>query len=265
MQYSKQDLQRISGCLCRITQSQSLQDRHHPTTIGDLLAQWANNSPTSRRHFNTALAAGAGKKWVRAHSKALTQAITHRILPPQGACEVLLELQAPMSKGFRVLSKYASSLDIPPWARPICTHSAFHDKLKELLLPLALEPAVRAGSHSGVSWPISSWVDYIESRPALRDAIDFAGPTEMPGLHLIIRGDGYPVAGGSFCHLSIALANHGPNARRPAMVWPIGLATCPDSKMQDLGVMWANNIAVCASKGTGRSVRIPLIISLELV
>ena len=86
-------------------------------------------------------------------------------------------------------------------------------------------PAIGSPPASGVSWPISSWVDYIAPRPALVDAIDFEGPRGMEGLHLIVRGDGYPIAGTTFCNLCIALANHGPEARRPAMNWPIGLAT----------------------------------------
>ena len=110
-----------------------------------------------------------------------------------------------------------------------------------------------------MSWPIDAWARYIESRPALVDAIDFQGPPEKPGLHLIVRGDGYPIAGGTFCHLSIGLANHGKDARRPAMVWTIGLATCPDKDMQDLGVLWAKNLQVCAlqhRKHTGKGANV---------
>ena len=150
-----------------------------------------------------------------------------------------------MKRGFRILSAYTSSLDIASWAWLICTYDAFRPQLSDLLQPLALDTPIRVGAHCRVSWPIPSWVEYLEARPALVEAIDFAGPAEQPGLHLIIRGDGYPVAGGTFCHLGIALANHGKEARRPAGVWTIGLATCPDKDMEDLGVLWAKNLEVC--------------------
>ena len=74
---------------------------------------------------------------------------------------------------------------------------------------------------------------------------DFEGPRGMEGLHLIVRGDGHPIAGTTFCNLCIALANHGPEARRPAMNWPIGLATCADKDSDALRDLWAKNIEVC--------------------
>ena len=63
-------------------------------------------------------------------------------------------------------------------------------------------------------------------------------------LHLIVRGDGYPIGGEVFCNLTVALANHGYNTQRPAFVWPIGLVVCHDNNMDKLFELWATNIKV---------------------
>ena len=246
-EFSAIDLAKLTQTLLRLSKSQSLNDPLRPNAIGALLAQWANQSPAHKKHFNRALDHEAGAAFVRNRTTLAVQAYAKEVLPPLGACQLLLELQAPHKAGFRILSRYFTGANLPSWARPICTHAAFHAKWKELLEPLALDPPLRHGSPpaSGVSWPISSWVDYIASRPALVDAIDFEGPRGMEGLHLIVRGDGYPIAGTTFCNLCIALANHGPEARRPAMNWPIGLATCADKDSDALRQLWAKNIEVC--------------------
>ena len=79
--------------------------------------------------------------------------------------------------------------------------------------PLQLAPPVTAGTplSSGRSWPLPLWVNYIESRPALHNTIDWSRP-----LIFIVRDDVYPCTGGSWSHLGVALANHGPHARQPA-------------------------------------------------
>lgn len=245
--FSPATLAKLTEQLLLLSGAQSLNDHHRPRAIGALLAQWANQSATHRRHFNNALDHDAGRVFVRNRTKEAVQAYAKEVLPPLGACQLLLELQAPHKAGFRILSKYFTSADLPPWARPICSHEAFHAKWKELLKPLELDAPVRTASPAatGVSWGIHSWVEYIASRPALVDAIDFDGPPGMEGLHLIVRGDGYPIAGTTFCNLCIALANHGPEARRPAMNWPIGLATCADKDSDALRQLWAKNIEVC--------------------
>ena len=249
--YTAEALASLTQCLLTATGSQSLADQTNPTAIGDLLAQWATQSPAHRRHFNNALEAGAGRKWVNERTKMAVFTYAREIFPPRRACQLLLELQAPMTKGFRVLSQYITTLNTPSWARPVCSYNAFCEEYKALLAPLAPHPPVRSGEHCGVSWPLESWIEYIQARPALHKGIDFKGPPGRPGLHLIVRGDGYPVAGGTFCNLCISLGNHGEDGRRPAMVWPIGLATCADKDVEDLGVLWAHNIKVCALRRTG--------------
>ena len=107
--------------------------------------------------------------------------------------------------------------------------------------PLQLAPPVTAGSppSSGRSWPIASRVNYVQSRNALRDCIDWSHP-----LMFIVRGDAFPCAGGSLSHLGIALANHGARARQPAYYWVIGMAVCGDKDMAQLGAIWKDNLQV---------------------
>lgn len=60
-----------------------------------------------------------------------------------------------------------------------------------------------------------------------------------PSLHMIVRGDGYLVAGGSWSQMASTLTNHGPNTRPPAFCWPIDIAIVNDHKMVTLGKLWA--------------------------
>ena len=82
----------------------------------------------------------------------------------------------------------------------------------------------------------------MNSRPALR--VPDRGP-----LHLIIRGDAYPVAGGSWSQMAVGLANHGPRGRTPAFVWIVALALCGDKDMATLGVLWAEHVQVRSGRG----------------
>ena len=81
-----------------------------------------------------------------------------------------------------------------PFPRPICTRDAFDAEWQARCNPLQLVPPVTAGSppSSGRSWPIPSWVNYVQLRNALRDCIDWSCP-----LMLIVRGDVFPCARGS--------------------------------------------------------------------
>ena len=96
----------LTQCLIDATGSQSLTSLANPTAIGDLLAEWATQSPAHRRHFNNALEAGAGAAWVNERTKNAVSTYAREIFPPRRACQLLLELQAPMTKGFRILSQY---------------------------------------------------------------------------------------------------------------------------------------------------------------
>ena len=74
----------------------------------------------------------------------------------------------------------------------------------------------------------------MQSRPALCQYIEETRP-----LTLVVRGDGYPCAGGSWSQLSVRLLNHGQKARTPAFLWVIGMAVIGDKDMATLGQIWA--------------------------
>ena len=90
----------------------------------------------------------------------------------------------------------------------------------------------------GLCWPLASWEAYVNSRPGLH--ITDEGP-----LQLIVRGDGYPVAGGTWSQLTVGLANHGPSARQPAFCWVIALALWSNKEMVALGELWDIHFKVC--------------------
>ena len=83
---------------------------------------------------------------MRNRTTLAVQAYAKEVLPPLGACQLLLELQAPHKARFCILSQYFTEANLLSWARPICTHAAFHANWKELLEPLALDPPLRHGS-----------------------------------------------------------------------------------------------------------------------
>ena len=84
----------------------------------------------------------------------------------------------------------------------------------------------------GRCWPLRSWAQYVQSRPALCRSIDCTRP-----LTFVVRGDGYPCAGGSWSQLSVGLLNHGVKARTPAFLWVIGMAVTGNRDMVALGQM----------------------------
>ena len=51
----------------------------------------------------------------------------------------------------------------------------------------------------------------------------------------VVRGDGYPCAGGSWSQLSVGLLNHRVKARTPAFLWVIGLAVTGEKGYGCLG------------------------------
>ena len=65
-------------------------------------------------------------------------------------------------------------------------------------------------------------------------------------LPFVVRGDGYPCAGGSWSPLSVGLLNHGVKAHTPAFLWVIGMAVTGDKYMVDLGQIWAQVLEVCS-------------------
>ena len=81
----------------------------------------------------------------------------------------------------------------------------------------------------------------MQSWPAMCQSIDWTRP-----LTLVVRGDGYPCAGGSWSQLSVGLLNHGEKARTPAFLWVIGMAVTGDKDMVPLGQIRAQVLQVCS-------------------
>ena len=162
---------------------------------------------------------------------------------------LLLESGAPRSS-CRVLSEYITRRGDAntactglPFPRPMPTRDQFDATWKSLTAPLALSPPVECADppSSDRYWPLRSWAQYVQSRPALCRSIDWTR-----GLTFVVRGDGYPCAGGSWSQLSVGLLNHGLKARTPAFLWVIGMAVTGDKEMVALGQIWAQVLKVCS-------------------
>ena len=229
--------------LVRLSGATSLRD----SKCFDLLAQWMSSSPLIRARFTEAMDHAS----LPAVHKTKVQAIrtyAEALFPAPYLIGLLLELGAPRS-GFRVLSEYISQGDaytarmgLPfPW--PIPTRDQFDAKWKSLTAPLALSPPVECAHppSSGRCWPLRSWAQCVQSRPALCQSIVLTRP-----LTFVVRGDGYPCAGGSWSQLSVGLLNHGLKARTPAFLWVIGMAVTGDKDMVALGQIWAQVLKVCS-------------------
>ena len=162
---------------------------------------------------------------------------------------LLLDLGAPRS-GFRVFSEYITRRgDVYTartgllFPRPIPIRDQFDATWKSLTALLALSHPVEFANppSSGRCWPLRSWTQYVQSRPALCEAIDWTRP-----LTFVVRGDGYPCAGGSWSQLSVGLLNHGLKARTPAFLWVIGMAVTGEKDMVALGQIWDQVLQICS-------------------
>ena len=214
----------------------------------DVLAQWMSLSPLMRAHFTEAMDHAP----VPAVHKTKVHAIrtyAEALLFARYLIGLLLELGAPRS-GFRVLPQYITrradaytARTGPPFPRPIPTWDQFDATLKPLTGPLALSPPVECADppSSGRCWPLRSWAQYLQSRPALCQSIDWTRP-----LTFVVRADGYPCAGGSWLQLSAGLLNHGEKARTPTFLWVIGMAVTGDKDMVALGQIWAQVLHGCS-------------------
>ena len=185
----------LNMMLVRLSGATSLWD----SKCSDLLAQWMSLSPLIRARLTEAMDHAP----LPAVHKTKVQAI--RIIAEALFCApyligLLLELGAPRS-GFRVLSEYITCRGDAytartglPFPRAIPTGDQFDATWKSLTAPLALFPLVECAGppSSGRCWPLRSWAQYMQSRPALCQSIDWTRP-----LTLVVRGDRYPCSGGS--------------------------------------------------------------------
>ena len=185
-----------------------------------------SSSPLIRARFTGAMDHAP----LSAVQKTKVQAIrtyAEALFPAPHLIRLLLELGAPRS-GFRVLSEYITRRGDAytartglPFRSPLPTREQFDATWKSLTARLAFLPAVEYAdpASSGRCWPLWLWAQYVLSRPALCQSIDWTRP-----LTFVVRGDGYPCAGGSWSQPSVGLLNHRVKARTPAFygssAWP---------------------------------------------
>ena len=157
----------------------------------------------------------------------------------------MLNIRAPKSS-WRTLSEvytlrkleYHRTVPSGPYSGPICTERAFQARWKELVAPVQLDDPVATvlPKAAGMSWPFASWVTCVLSRPGLVRSINRTFP-----LAFIVRGDAYPVAGGKWTQLTIALANFERLAHSSASLWVLSMANCDDKAMDTLGTLFKSN------------------------
>ena len=214
----------------------------------DVLAQWMSSSPFIRARLTEAMDHGP----LPAVLKFKVQAIctyAEALFPAPYLIGLLLELGAPRF-GFRVLSEYVmrqgdayTARTGLPFPRPIPTRDQFDATWKSLTAPLVLSPPVECADPplSGRCWPLRSWAQYVQSRPAVCQSIDCTRPPSF-----VVRGDGYPCTGGCWSQLSVGLLNHGVKARTPAFLWVVGMHVMGDKDTVALGQIWTQVLQVCS-------------------
>ena len=80
----------------------------------------------------------------------------------------------------------------------------------------------------------------MQSQEATWDTV--ADPSD--GITLIIRGDGYPVAGCCWTQLNVSIRDHGHHARTTTHIWVISRAYTNDKDMEDLKIVRKTNVEV---------------------
>ena len=95
-------------------------------------------------------------------------------------------------------------------------------------------------------WPLQHFFDYIFSFDSIVSNLQY--PRECEGeLWIIVRGDGLPCGGESWCQMSISFANHGHLARTLSYHWTVNVALCGEKSNSVLSQVWANNLAFLQS------------------
>ena len=115
------------------------------------------------------------------------------------------------------------------------------DTWKSLTSLCTLESPTWYNNTVSISWPLEEWLEYVQSQDAIWDTV--ADPQD--GITLIIRGDGYPVAGRSWTQLNVSIMDHGRHARTTSHMWVISLVFASDKDMEDLKILWKTNVEVC--------------------
>ena len=83
-------------------------------------------------------------------------------------------------------------------------------------------------------WPLQHFFDYIFSFDSIVSNLQY--PRECQGeLWIIVRGDGLPCGGESWCQMSISFANHGHLARTLSYHWTVNVALCEGDEAKEDG------------------------------
>ena len=229
---------------------------------GHYLATLALSCPLAQRPFNNAVQYVNSATSTHATGEALkafVEAYTASLPPPPptAMCELVLNMRVPKSS-WTTLSElytlrkleYHRTVPGDPYSRPTCTERDFQARWKELVAPVQLDEPVATvlSKTTGISWPFTSWVTYILSRPGLLRSINRNFP-----LTFIVRRDAYPWAVGNWTQLTISLANFDRLAHSPAALWVLSMANCDDRAVDTLGTLWKSNCEVGLSPSAFRS------------
>ena len=95
-------------------------------------------------------------------------------------------------------------------------------------------------------WPLQHFFDYIFSSDSIVSNLQYPGECQGE-LWIIVRGDGLPCGGESWCQMSISFANHGHLARTLSYHWTVNVALCGEKSTSVLSQVWANNLAFLQS------------------
>ena len=117
------------------------------------------------------------------------------------------------------------------------------DKWKSLTSLSALESPTWYNNTVSISRPLEELLEYVQSQDVIWDTV--ADPKD--GITLIMRGDGYPVAGCDWTQLNVSIMDHGRHARTTSHMWVISLACASDKDIKDLKILWKTNVEVCCA------------------
>ena len=117
------------------------------------------------------------------------------------------------------------------------------DTWKSLTSLCTLESPTWYNNIVSISWPLGEWLEYVQSQDAIWDT----GADPQDGITLIIRGDGYSVAGCSWTQLNVSIMDHGRHTRTTSHMSVISPASASDKDMEDLKILWKTNVEVCCA------------------
>ena len=118
------------------------------------------------------------------------------------------------------------------------------DTWKGLTSACALESPTWCNNTVPISWQLEEWLESVQSQDAIWETVE----KPQDGITLIIRGDGFPVAGCSWTQLNVSIMDHGRHARTTSHMWVISLAYASDKDLEDLKILWKTNVEVrCAA------------------